>query len=56
MIGIKSQLFQKEPKNLNEFAPDETLALLVPLGERLLLRYFTIKHTYVSVKYYNRIL
>ncbi len=36
VIGIKLQLFQKEPKKLNEFAPDETLAVLVPLGERIL--------------------
>ncbi len=49
VIGMKLQLFQKEPKKSNEFAPDETLAVLVPLGERiyinsiLCLLYFFLK-------------
>ena len=49
VIGMKLQLFQKEPKKSNEFAPDETLAALVPLGERiyinsiLCLLYFFLK-------------
>ena len=45
----KIAAFSKRTKNLNEFAPDETLAVLVPLGERfyinsiLYLFYFFLK-------------